>query len=136
MPEAPLPERVSPEELLAPLTIIRTETVLSKLPIHTLAKKGSIDIRIARKNAAGEIELFWSVSPSRAHGEPRQLAYKLDTLVINRRLDEAGRPVAKRLRLGTLKEVCSELELPVSGRIYSQLRRALMQNALAGITAN
>jgi hypothetical protein len=135
MSEAPLAARVAPEELLTPLNIIRTETVLSKLPIHNLSKKGSIDIRIARKNAAGEVELLWSVSPSRAHGEPRQLAYKLDTLVINRRLDEGGRPVAKRLRLGTLKEICSELDLPVSGRIYAELRRALMQNALAGITA-
>ena len=122
------------EELLAP-NLIRTETVLSKLPIHNLAKKGTIDIRIARKNAVGEVELLWSVSPSRAHGEPRQLAYKLDTLVINRRIDEAGRPVPRRLRLGNMKEICSELDVPISGRSYSEVKRALMQNAFAGVTA-
>ena len=31
---------------LAPLTIIRTETVLSRLPIHNLAKKGRVHIHM------------------------------------------------------------------------------------------
>lgn len=135
MAEASLPDRAPADELLSPLTLIRTETVLSKLPIHNLSKKGSIDIRIAKKNAAGDHELLWSVSPSRSHGEPRQLAYKLDTRVINRRIDEAGRPLEKRLRLGSMREICSELELPIGGRSYAEVKRALMQNAFAGITA-
>ena len=49
---------------LAPLNVIRTETVLSKLPIHNLTKRGSVDIHIDRKNEAGEVELRWKVDPN------------------------------------------------------------------------
>ena len=83
----------------APLNIIRTETVLSTLPVHNLAKKGTIKIHIEQKNPQGEVKLLWEVSPSRDYGEPRQLAYKLDTTVINRRLDAAGRPLPGIIRL-------------------------------------
>jgi hypothetical protein len=76
-----LPVHMTPPE--AALDIIRTETVLSRLPVHNLAKKGSISIQILNKTATGEVELLWRISPSRDYGEPRQLAYKLDTIIIN-----------------------------------------------------
>ena len=117
---------------LAPLNIIRTETVLSKLPIHNLAKKGTINIHIVQKNPQGKVELLWKVSPSRDYGEPRQLAYKLDTIVINRRLDEAGRPLPGIIRLGSLRELAQELGL---GSDTATVRKALLQNASAFITA-
>lgn len=120
---------------LTPLAIIRTETVLSRLPIHNLAKKGSINIRIIRKTPSGEVDLLWKVSPSRDHGEPRQLAYKLDTLVINRRIEEQGRPLPKLIRLGSLNQLCTELGLAESGKNKNDLRNALRQNAGAFITA-
>src|SRR5689334_18403894 len=78
---------------ITPLDAIRTETVLSRLPIHNLSKKGRVDIHIMKKNERGEVELNWKVIPNPTIGEPRQLAYKLDTIVINRRLDEAPRPI-------------------------------------------
>jgi hypothetical protein len=34
---------------LGPLNIIRTETVLSRLPIHNLSKKGRVNIQITKK---------------------------------------------------------------------------------------
>src|ERR1700733_4749037 len=99
----------------ATLDIIRTETVLSRLPVHNLAKKGTIKISIIKKTETGEVELLWNVSPSRDYGEPRQLAYKLDTIVINQRIDEAGRPLPKMLRLGSLGEICNELGVAQQG---------------------
>ena len=36
-----------------PLNVIRTETVLSRLPIHNLAKRGNVNIHIVRKNVRG-----------------------------------------------------------------------------------
>jgi len=120
----------------ATLDIIRTETVLSRLPVHNLAKKGSISIQIIKKTAAGEVELLWRVSPSRDYGEPRQLAYKLDTIIINQRIDEAGRPLPKMLRLGSLNDICAELGLTIDhGTNAKNLRNAFLQNALTGITA-
>jgi hypothetical protein len=125
-----------PQPEAATLDIIRTETVLSRLPVHNLAKKGSISIKILKKTTAGEVELLWQISPSRDYGEPRQLAYKLDTIIINQRIDEAGRPLPKMLRLGSLNDVCAELNLAThAGQNAKDLKRAFLQNASAFITA-
>ena len=80
--------RAVTQDGLFPLTTIRTETVLSRMPIHNLAKRGNIHIHIAKKNEQGEVTLLWKVSPNPDFGVPRQLAYKLDTLIINRKIDE------------------------------------------------
>jgi hypothetical protein len=133
--ESRVPVQVTPPEA-ATLDIIRTETVLSRLPVHNLAKKGSISIQILKKTATGEVELLWRISPSRDYGEPRQLAYKLDTIIINQRIDEAGRPLPKLLRLGSLNDICAELGLTLDhGTNAKNIRNAFLQNALTGITA-
>src|SRR5579863_1124106 len=117
---------------LAPLNVIRTETVLSQMPIHNLSKKGSVSIHIVRKDSHGKVDLLWQVSPSRDYGEPRQLAYKLDTIIINRRIDEERRPLPAMVRLGSLRELAQELEM---GGDTPAVRKALLQNASAFITA-
>jgi hypothetical protein len=120
---------------LSPLNIIRTETVLSKLPIHNLAKKGRVDIRIVRRSDAGEVQLKWEVSHSDRYGQPRQLAYKLDTLIVNRRIEEETRPLPNVIRIGSLKEICKELRIGESGKNTNDLRNAFLQNASAFINA-
>jgi hypothetical protein len=110
---------------------IRTETVLSRFPVHNLAKKGNVDIHILRRNERGEVEIRWEVSFNSKYGQPRQLAYKLDTLVVNRRLEEEGRPLPKLIRLGSLREIAERLELGSNTNI---IKRALRQNASAFIT--
>ena len=120
---------------LAPLTIIRTETVLSRLPIHNLAKKGRVQILITKKNAHGDIELRWEMSYNDRYGQPRQLAYKLDTIIINRTIEACGRPLPKLLRLDSLTQICQELGLHISGANTRALQQALHQNAGAYITA-
>src|SRR5918993_3102507 len=93
---------------LAPLSVIRTETVLSRLPIHNLAKRGEVNIHITTYNDRGELELNWDVSHSKKFGDARQLAYQLDTLIIDRRIDELGRPLPKVIRLESLRQICNE----------------------------
>jgi hypothetical protein len=117
---------------LAPIRVIRSETVLSRLPIHNLSKTGNVQIDIARRTAKGELKFHWAVSYSAKYGPPRQLAYKLDTVVINRRLSEHGRPVPKVLKLGSLREIAQELGL---GGDTASVRKALRQNAFAGVCA-
>jgi hypothetical protein len=123
-----------PKDLI-PLNIIRTETVFSKFPIHTLSKKGRIDIHLIRKTDAGETNLEWKVSPHQEFGVPRQLAYKLDTLVVNRTIDELDRPLPEVIRLGSLRDICKELGLKESGRTTDQIKKAFFQNAHTVITA-
>ena len=133
--EACPPEVVQDLSELLPSTVIRAETALSRYPIHNLTKTEKINIHIRQRAEVGETDIYWNVSPSREYGEPRQLAYKLDTLVINRRIDEAGRPVPKLIRLGSLRDICKELELAPGGENFAGIRLALLQNASAFITA-
>ena len=88
-----------------PLDIIRTETVLSKLPVHNLAKMGRVDIQILKQGLNGQVELKWEVSYSDRYGQARQLAYKLDTIVIDRAIEAAGKPLPERINLGSLREI-------------------------------
>ena len=118
------------------LELIRTETVLSRLPVHNLAKQGRVNIQIIKTTPTGEVELKWEVSYSDRYGQARQLAYRLDTIIINQRIDEAGRPLPKLLRIGSLNEICAELNLAThAGQNSKDLKRAFLQNASAFITA-
>lgn len=119
----------------ASLDIIRSETVLSKLPVHNLAKNGRIDIQIVKQGSNGQVELKWEVSYSDRYGQARQLAYKLDTLVIDRAIDEAGKPLPERLKLGSLREISEQLGASEGGQNLKLLKRAFHQNAGAYIVA-
>lgn len=122
------------EELL-PLNAIRVETVLSRFPVHRISKRGHISIEINERDETGELKTKWEVSYNTKYGQPGALAYKVDTLIVNRRIDEAPRPVPEILRLGSLKEIGDELGLADSGKNRNDIKRALHQNAGAYITA-
>ena len=109
---------------------IGVESVLSKMPIHNLAKKGRVDIQITRRRGDGQVDLKWEVSYNERYGQPRQLAYKLDTIIVNRRIDEEGRPIPRFIRLGSLNELCEQL-----GSQKNELKRAIRQNATTSINA-
>lgn len=119
---------------LLPLNTIRTETVLSRFPIHRLAKRGEISIEIKETLPTGEIKTKWEVDYPKKLGQPGPCAFKVDTLIVNRRIDEAGRPVPKVIKLGSLHDICRELGLS-EGKSKNDVRRALRQNAGAFITA-
>lgn|SRR5262249_8846519 len=112
------------------LEMIRTETVISRLPIHNLVKGAEINIQILHRDNNGKTILQWEVSPNKRYGHPGQLAYKLDTLVINRILDEIGRPVPRVLKVGSLSMLAREM-----GANKGFVKRALQQNAGTMITA-
>jgi hypothetical protein len=119
---------------LLPLNPIRVETALSRYPVHRLAKHGNIAINITEKDEHGELSIKWEVDYSQNHGQPGPLAYKLDTLIINRRIEEAARPIPRIIKLGSLRDICRELGLS-EGENVNTIRKALRQNAFAGITA-
>src|SRR5215471_6131722 len=131
-PSAPVP----PPSLPAPRTprrILRTETVLSRFPIHNLTTHGPVSIHLQRTNAQGDLDYLWDVSTSAHYGPPGPLAYKLDTLVINRLLDALPRPVPSVLKVGSLRQVAPQLALNTSGRQQEHLKSAFHQNASAYI---
>ena len=114
---------------IIPENIIRTETVLSRFPIHRLSKSGKVSIEIKVKNSEGELTTRWKVK-----NPPDPLAYKLDTLVVNRKIEEAGKPVPKLIKLGSLSDISNELGLK-NTRNTDQIKNALIQNVGAVITA-
>ena len=132
---ASIARQASSHTALAPLSVLRTETVLSKFPIHNLAKSGRVTIHIRRANAQGELALRWAVSYNEHYGPPRQLAYKLDTIVINQLLDTLPRPLPRVLKVGSLRQISALLEVESSGRQQAQLKSAFHQNASAYIVA-
>jgi hypothetical protein len=118
----------------APLEVIRVETALSRYPVHRLAKQGIISIELREENAKGEATLKWEVSHNSKYGQPGPLAYKLDTLIVNRRIEEATRPIPRIVRLGSLAAIARELGASSHNTTHT-VKRALYQNASAFITA-
>ena len=110
------------------LHLIRTETALSRYPLHQLSKSPEQSLEIRKPDQA----LLWKVSYNQEYGPPGPLAYKLDTLVINRRVEEAGHPVPKLIALGSLRQMAQQLGL---GADTNRVKRALLQNATPFITA-
>lgn len=118
---------------LAPLNRIRVETALSRFPIHRLAKQGNVAIDLKRLTEAGQADFQWKVSYNTDFGQPGPLAYKVDTLVVNRRIDECERPLPEIIKLGGLREICRDLGF--TDHNTDQVKKALHQNASAYITA-
>jgi hypothetical protein len=131
-PSVPVPQTSRPAPRM-PLRILRTETVLSRFPIHNLTTHGRVSIHLRRTNAQGDLDYLWEVSTSAHYGPPGPLAYKLDTLVINRLLDALPRPVPGVLKVGSLRQVAPQLGLNTSGRQQEHLKSAFHQNASAYI---
>ena len=121
---------------VSPLEIIRTDTVISRLPAHNLFGQGGMNIQLNKSDANGQTRLSWKVAFNSDVGEAGQLAYRIETLVINRHIDDAGRPVPTMIRLGSLSEICQQLGINPSGANSNSVKRALQQNAGALITAN
>lgn len=119
---------------LEPLNVIRVETALSRYPVHRLAKQGTVSIEIREKSPDGEMLIQWEVSHNSRFGQPGPLAYKIDTLIVNRRIEEATRPIPKLVKLGSQAAIAEELGIK-SHDTVSTIKRALYQNASAFITA-
>jgi hypothetical protein len=125
---------VYPKELAQP-NRIRVETAVSRFPIHCLSRKGEVTIDLQRFNDAGVADFKWEVTYNSKHGQPGPLAYKVDTLVINRILDQMGRPLPELVRIGSLSEVCRFLGTQDTGPNITNLKSAFLQNASTFINA-
>ena len=119
---------------LVTVNVIRVETALSRYPVHRLAKQGTVSIEIQEKNEHGEMLLQWEVSHNSRYGQPGPLAYKIDTLIVNRRIEEASRPIPTIIKLGSIHEICRELGVR-GGKSRANVKNALYQNAFVGIKA-
>jgi hypothetical protein len=120
---------------LSPQSTIRIETAFSRFPVHKLSRRGNISIEIREETPSGELKTKWEVDYPKKAGQPGPLAYKVDTLIVNRRIDEERPKIPKVIKLGSLSEICRELSIRVSGGNTNELKKAIHQNASAYITA-
>jgi hypothetical protein len=125
----------TPQRETATPNRIRVETAFSRFPIHCLARKGAVTIDLQRLNDAGVADFKWEVTYNSKHGQPGPLAYKVDTLVINRLLDQLGRPLPELVRIGSLSDVCRSLGTQDTGPNIANLKSAFLQNASSFINA-
>ena len=128
----PLAEAMSSVELI-PFEIIRYETALSRYPIHNLSTKDGIRVEIKRKDVNGATLVSWEVSYNSRYGQPGRLAYKIDTIIVNREIDESEKPVPKIIKLGSLRDIAARIN--AGAKNTHTVKRALLQNASAFITA-
>ena len=135
-PVSGIPAQPAPTGAQAPLSILRTETVLSRFPIHNL------DQARARHHPHPPDQCPGGAGPAlgrllqRAYGPPRHLAYKLDT---------HGHQSAPRYRCRARSPACSKSAVcarlrpgwtcECSGRQQAHLKHAFHQNASAYIVA-
>lgn len=120
---------------LLPQSTIRIETAFSRFPVHKLSRRGNISIEIRETTPSGELKTKWEVDYPKKAGQPGPLAYKVDTLIVNRRINDERPSIPKVLKLGSLSEICRELGIQVSGGNSNELKKAIHQNASAYITA-
>jgi hypothetical protein len=123
------PDTMEEEQALTPIIPIRTETTLTRYPFHRIAKRGKVKIKETKRNKQGKVESVWEV-----RNPPGPLAYKLDTLIVNRRFDEVRPDIPMLLKLGSLADICREMGINPSGKNTNAIKEALRENAFAGIT--
>ena len=139
-PQSALPFDANEQQSLQPIVRTGVESELSKYPVHNLSRRDGINIEIQETNEQGEITVKWEVSYNNRYGRPGPLAYKVDTKVLNRRIDEARRldgsgnpiPIPEILRIGSLREIAAMLNL---GCDTGALKCALRQNVGVLISA-
>jgi hypothetical protein len=126
---------VSTEVELLPPNPIRVETATTRYPIHRLSKHRSAAINIRETNDKGEVLIRWQVNHNSNFGDAGPFAYKIDTLLVNRRIEEASQPmrgtrrIPKLIKLGGLTDICRELRITDSGNNTQRVKVALHQNA-------
>jgi hypothetical protein len=126
----------TPQTQIAKIIPIRTETILCQYPIHKLSNnKKPVQITLTTENERGKVETTWKVSPNAEYGQPGILAYKLDTLFINRLIDELHPNVPEVIKIGdSLNEIGKQLGREGT-RNTAEIVKALHQNASAYIKA-
>ena len=127
---------VTQETQTAEIIPIRTETVLCQYPIHKLSKnKKPVQIKLAEKDGRGKRETIWEVTANAKYGHPGELAYRIDTLVINRLVDELYPDVPEVIKIADSLRQLSELIGKEKTGDTAKVKKALYQNAGALITA-
>ncbi len=126
--------RSSTDLQLVRIAAIRVEPLLSSYPFHQLAKRAQGGISLRTPADDGEINTSWEVTANSKYGHPGPLAFKIDKLIVDRRIDQVGKPLPELICLGSFRDICHNLEITVGSNV-SKIKKAILQNVTAVITA-
>ncbi len=113
---------------LAQVIRVGTDNVLTRLPIHRLAKQGAVKIAIENHGLRGSTVTKWRVSPSRDFGEPGPLAYDFDTLILNKLIDELRPEIPRLFKIAGSLNHLNEMLGKKGTRDTAYLKKAILQN--------
>ena len=120
---------------LSPLNVIRVETALSRYPGPSARQaRDASASRCGRRTPRERLTLRWEVSHNSKYGQPGPLAYKLDTLIVNRGSRRRAAPSRKSSSSGAFTTSAESLG-SARGSPGDNIKKALYQNASAFITA-
>jgi hypothetical protein len=123
------------QQELFPIERIGIETGFSPYPFHILSKSGNLSIEVQEENEKGKLITSWEISANKKYGHPRILAYKIDTIIINRKIDDLRPNIPRLIKLGSIRDICRQLGIN-EGQATKEVKKALHQNASAYITAS
>ncbi len=129
-------QRVCPQTTLAPLSTMRTETVLSRFPMHHRTTREWVTLPIRRPTAHGARACRWAVSDNEHDGPARQLASTRDTIVLHQRRDTVPRPLPSVRTVRSMSHVGGMRSVETSGRQQTARHHACHHHARASLVAS
>ena len=125
-------------ELAIPETI-RSEFHFLKFPFFDLcprtSKKDRIEVKEVEETTEGKIEVWWKVSRNIDSDLPSSFARKIHKEVVEKTLNGALKPIQRLIRLGSMRQICKDMNIAASGKSIKEIKKALQDIKAATIEA-
>lgn len=117
----------------------KSEFHFLKFPFFDLSprasKKDKIEIKEKEITEEGEIEVLWKVVRGLERDFPSILARRIHKEVIEKILNNTKKPIPRLIKLGSLRNICREMNITGSGRNFEKIKKALKDIKSAEIEA-
>lgn len=132
-------KKIYREQDLSITETLRSEFHLLKFPFFDLSprasKKDRIEIREIEETEEGKIEILWKVSRNIDANFPASFARKIHKEIVEKILNGAKRPVPRLIKLGSVRQICRDLNIAISGKSLKEIKKALQDIKGATIEA-
>lgn len=116
------------EELNIPQTL-RSEFHFLKFPFFNLCTRQSkineIEVLEEEKTEEGKIEIWWRVSRNVNTDFPSSFARRLHKKVIEKSINSMDKPIYPLVKLGSLRQICTKMNIVESGENLKEIKKAL-----------
>jgi hypothetical protein len=107
----------------------KSEFNFLKFPFFDLtprvSKKDRIEIKEVEETKDEKIEILWQVSRNIDSDFPSSFARRVHKEVVEETLNNTKRPISRLIRLGSLRQICKEMNISPSGGNCKEIKKAL-----------